>query len=268
LPYQAAVFQSHKYDTERLLKIKHPMRTHLTNIYQRLYHHFGPQGWWPTTPPNGDRPRYVPDRPGRSLTPSEQWEIVVGAILTQNTAWRNVEYALAALHAQQKLDLYALAALAPKTLGALIRPSGYFNQKAQRLLYLAQYLIHHAGGDIAAYLKRPGTTLRSELLALKGVGPETADAILLYAGHHLFFVIDAYTRRILSRLGVADLGADYDAWQRLFMDNLPPDAVLFNQYHALLVQHAVTYCRVKPRCAACCLKAQCPYPNNFEGESA
>ena len=239
------------------------MHAFLNNIYRCLYSHFGPQKWWPTTTPNSECPGYVIAQPVDSLSSEEQWEIMVGAILTQNTAWHNVELALIALQANQALELQKLAGLSLQTLSTLIRPSGYFNQKAQRLHTLANHLVQRTDGNITLYLKRPGPVLRNDLLTFKGIGPETADAILLYAGHQPFFVIDAYTRRILCRLGLNDLGRDYYAWQKLFMDNLPADAVLFNEYHALLVKHAITYCRVKPRCTACCLRAQCKYSNKI-----
>ena len=234
------------------------MNNAIRSTYQQLYKHFGPQGWWPTTPPGETRPRYYPGA-SRCLDERGQWEVIVGAILTQNTAWRNVEQALEALSARQVLGLAALRALEVDELAALIRPALYYNQKARRLQDIASYITQNYRGSTATLLQRPGPALRRELLSLKGIGPETADCILLYAARYPFFVVDAYTRRICSRLGLADESATYPELQALFMDKLPPDSDLFNEYHALLVQHAVTYCKSKPLCDSCCLKSRCHY---------
>ncbi len=235
------------------------MHNPLRRIYQQLYRQFGPQGWWPTTPSGETRPRYYPGAVRRHLDEREQWEIIVGAVLTQNAAWRNVEQALEALSAHQALDLPALRALEVDQLAALIRPALYYNQKARRLRDIASYIADNYRGSTAALLQRPGLALRCELLSLKGIGPETADCILLYAARYPFFVVDAYTRRICSRLGLADESATYAELQALFMDKLPANTDLFNEYHALLVRHAVTYCKVKPLCASCCLRRRCQY---------
>ena len=228
-------------------------------LYDRLYEHFGPQGWWPTTPSGETRPRYYPGEGARTLSSREQWEIVVGAILTQNTAWRNVEQALHALCSRRVLDLAALSTLDRAALTALIRPAGYFNQKAQRLQNIAHYILEHYG-DTAALLERPLESLRPELLALNGVGPETADSILLYAAQYPSFVVDSYTRRICARLGLVDESIGYTELQKRFVQALPADPVLFNEYHALLVKHATTYCKARPLCTSCCLHQQCPHP--------
>ena len=235
----------------------------LDRIYQQLYEHFGPQGWWPTTPSGQTRPRYYPGVDHRNLSPSEQWEIIVGALLTQNTAWHNVEQALAALSARRALDLEALQNMDLDELALLIRPSGYYNQKAHRLQHIARYIAEHYEGNIASLLGRPVAPLRRELLALKGIGPETADSILLYAARYPVFVVDAYTRRICARLGLAEEQASYSALQALFVDKLPADPVLFNEYHALLVKHATVYCRARPQCPSCCLKRRCQYAKNL-----
>ncbi len=232
------------------------------SIYRQLHDHFGPQGWWPTTPPGETRPRYHPEAARRQPDERQQWEIVVGAVLTQNTSWHNVEQALAALSTRKALDLPALHALKVDELAALIRPSGYYNQKTRRLQNIARYIVQNYGGSTAALLRRPAAALRRELLSLKGIGPETADSILLYAARYPFFVVDAYTRRICARLGLADADASYAELQTLFMDKLPADDVLFNEYHALLVKHAVTYCKVNPLCASCCLRRRCQYARN------
>ncbi len=228
-------------------------------LYDRLYEHFGPQGWWPTTPLGETRPRYYPGRGARSLSTREQWEIVVGAILTQNTAWHNAEQALHALCARRLLDLAPLSSLDRKVLAGLIRPSGYYNQKTRKLKQIARYILAHYG-DTAALLERPLETLRPELLALNGIGPETADSILLYAAQYPTFVVDAYTRRICARLGLVDASIGYSELQARFARALPSDPVLFNEFHALLVKHATTYCKAEPLCRSCCLRRQCPFP--------
>lgn len=233
----------------------------LQDIYERLYDHLGPRGWWPTTPPGKTRPRYYPGKV-RHLSADEQWEIVVGAVLTQNTAWRNVELALANLCERRLLHLQTFCTLPETELTALIRPSGYYNQKARRLQQIARYIAGKHDNSITSFLSQPAIPLRRELLGLPGIGPETADSILLYAAGRPFFVIDAYTRRILDRLGPIRPDLSYTELQTIFMDQLSPDPDLFNEYHALLVQHATTYCRAKPLCSECCLNKLCIYSEN------
>jgi endonuclease-3 related protein len=233
------------------------MKREVRRLYQQLHRHFGPQGWWPTTPPGATRPRYYPGQLGRFLSEGERWEIAAGALLTQNTAWRNVELALEALHRRGALALPSLLALEERELAALIRPSGYYNQKARRLQHLARHLAAHHQGELGRLLAGPVQAARRELLALPGVGPETADSILLYAGGHPVFVVDAYTRRICTRLGWVEEGIGYAALQALFMENLPASPELFNEYHALLVKQAVTCCRARPDCGPCPLREGC-----------
>jgi endonuclease-3 related protein len=215
------------------------MINRLIDIFDRLAAHFGPLHWWPAQSP---------------------FEVVVGAILTQNTAWRNVEYAIANLQEADALTPAALAGLDPSALEALIRPAGFFRQKAERLQLFARHLFARHGGELAALLAGPLETVRAELLACKGVGPETADSILLYAGGHPSFVVDAYTRRLFTRLGLLRGDEGYEATRALFMDHLPPDTDLFNEYHALIVEECKTFCRKRsPLCPACPLLAVCPY---------
>jgi endonuclease-3 related protein len=185
------------------------------------------------------------------------FEVVVGAILTQNTAWRNVEYAIANLRAAEALTPKALCFLPRTALEELIRPAGFFRQKAERLQLFAVYLLEQKSGDLPGWLAGPLDQVRSELLLHKGIGSETADSILLYAGHRPTFVVDAYTRRIFTRLGLLRGPESYQQIRALFMDHLPPDALLFNEYHALIVQHAKTFCRKTPRCAGCPLQRMC-----------
>ncbi len=238
------------------------MKRDLWRIYQRLHAHFGPQGWWPTTPPGEKKPRYYPGEAGRLLSEAEKWEIAAGAILTQNTAWRNAERALEALCAAGALDLRVMAGLDEPELAALIRASGYYNQKARLLRELVRYIAENYQGRIGRLLQGEPGAVRQELLSLWGIGPETADSILLYAGGHPVFVVDAYTRRICTRLGLVGEDIGYAVLQESFMEELPGEAALFNEYHALLVRHAVVYCRTEPLCASCCLRQWCKYGKN------
>ena len=205
----------------------------LLEIFSRLSRHFGPMNWWP-----GDT----------------AFEVMVGAILTQNTAWTNVEKAIARLKQAEALDPERLFALPVSRLSALIRPAGYFNVKARRLRNLVELVLEAGGGDPPRLLKRPLKQLRQDLLAVNGVGPETADSILLYAAGYPVFVIDAYTRRILGRHGLAEGSEGYDELRALFMTHLPADVPLFNEYHALLVKLGKHYCRPAPKCAGCPLE--------------
>lgn len=200
----------------------------LLQVYRRLLARFGPRHWWPARTP---------------------FEVAVGAVLTQNTAWVNVERAIANLQGAHLLSPRRLLALPTPRLARLIRPAGYFNLKAKRLKAMVAWWV--SGTEGARHL----ATLRRELLAVYGVGPETADSILLYALKRPIFVIDAYTQRIFARHGWVSWGADYETLQRLFMSTLPPDVPLYNEYHALLVELGKTLClKRRPRCAQCPLR--------------
>lgn len=177
--------------------------------------------------------------------------MMVGAILTQNTNWGNVEKAIANLRAADVLTPQGINDTMLLRLKRLIRPSGFYNQKAARLKAFSRFLINRYGGSIAKMQKEETAILRKELLELKGVGPETADSILLYALNRPVFVIDAYTRRIFSRHRFLSPDSGYQEWQSLFMDNLPRRAVLYNEYHALIVKLAKDHCRPQPICHGC-----------------
>ncbi len=209
----------------------------LMEVYRRLLAARGHQGWWP-----GDGP----------------FEVVVGAVLTQNTAWVNVERAIANLRAAGVLDPHRLAALDPDALAALLRPAGYFNVKARRLRAVNEFLLREAGGDVTALGHDHDTgALRARLLRIPGVGRETADSILLYALGRAVFVVDAYTRRMFGRMGLLDPAMDYDAIRAVFETRLPPDANLFNDYHAQIVIHGKETCRPRPRCGECVTRDLC-----------
>jgi len=209
-------------------------------IHDVLLDHFGPQHWWP-----GDSP----------------FEVMVGAVLTQNTAWTQVERAIAALKAHHALSATAILALPDAELAALIRPAGYFNVKARRLKALCQFLLEQGVANAPERLSEqaPLAELRRRLLAVHGVGEETADSILLYALDLPSFVVDAYTRRSFTRLGIMTGEESYTSIQSRFHAALPTDCRLFNAFHALLVALGKHYCRPKPRCAACPLLALCPH---------
>lgn len=203
-------------------------------VYQQLYSHYGRQQWWPADSP---------------------FEVMVGAILTQNTAWANVEKAIKQIKQNIALDEHSLLATNPERLAVWIKSSGYFNLKTKRLRALCQWLVENGGID---QIKRWSTDqLRSELLAVYGVGPETADDIVLYAFDRPVFVIDSYTRRLFSRLGLIEGNEPYETLRTLFEDSLPQRAELFNEYHALVVLHVKQVCKSKPDCVHCLLKRVC-----------
>ena len=195
----------------------------LLHVFDRLLAAYGPRGWWP----GADSP----------------FEVAVGAILTQNTAWTNVERALTRLRAAGTLSVEGIRAIPEPDLAELLRPAGYFNTKARKLKAFVAILDADHGGDLARLLALPPDKLRARLLATWGIGPETADDIVLYAAGYPSFVIDAYTVRIFTRLGIAPPRNRYDEWRALFMAALPPDAPLFNEYHALIVAHGNQTCR-------------------------
>ena len=205
----------------------------LEEIYQRLYKSFGPQHWWPGKTP---------------------FEVIIGAILTQNTAWVNVEKAINNLRKKSLLTPKALKRVLPKTLATLIRPTGYYNQKTKKVKNFIRFLFDNYQGSLKKMFLEDFLVLRSKLLNINGVGPETADSILLYAGNSPIFVVDAYTRRILSRHNLISYQASYSEIQNYFMDNLENEIKLFNEYHALLVCLGKEICKPKPNCRICPLR--------------
>lgn len=205
----------------------------LTEIYQLLYDVFGPQHWWP-----GETP----------------FEVMVGAILTQNTSWANVEKAIKNLKSADCLNPEGLNNIEPSQLAELIRPAGYYNIKAKRLKNFIDWLYENCNGDLK-YLENINTEqLREDLLSIKGIGRETADSILLYALGRSVFVVDAYTARITMRHKLIEPDADYEQLRELFESNLPSDTQLFNEYHALLVRTGKDFCKPKARCSGCPLE--------------
>ena len=202
--------------------------------YSLLLEHFGPQGWWPG---------------------ETEIEIVVGAVLTQNTNWSNVTRAISGLEVAGLLEFNALADLPVSVLAEYIRPSGYYNIKARRLQNLLQMIRQKYDGQLGSLLADETGKARENLLSVKGVGPETADSILLYAGGHPVFVVDAYTHRVFSRHGMVAEETDYHEVQEEFERRLPRDAALYNEFHALIVALGKRYCKkTKPLCGSCPLR--------------
>ncbi len=209
----------------------------LTGIYDKLYDAFGAQHWWPGQTP---------------------FEIALGAILTQNTNWENVRKAINNLREADCLTSRRVYETPPGQLAELLRPSGFFNVKTRRVMAFVRFLEDAYGGDIENMRPVDTPTLRQQLLDIHGIGPETADSILLYALDRPVFVIDAYTKRVLSRHGVLDFKCTYDEFQRLFYDSLPANVALYNEYHALLVRTGKLYCKPKPLCYGSSDIIECP----------
>lgn len=207
------------------------------DVYRRLLRHYGPQHWWPA-------------RTG--------FEVIVGALLMQQTAWANVERAIAGLREAGLLDVHALAAASVPAIRRHVRVAGLYRTKPARLKAFCRHLVDRSGGDLESYFDRPTDAVRADLLAQPGVGPETADSILLYAGRHPVFVVDAYTVRIGTRVGLFT-STEYDGVQRYFRDRVPRDVDGYREYHALLVQHAKTLCRTRPNCTPCPLRSVCAF---------
>lgn len=210
-------------------------RTGIPGVYHKLFAANGKQHWWP-----GD----------------SAFEIMVGAVLTQNTAWTNVEKAIANLKKAKALSPQAIVKAHSRRLAGWLKPSGYFNIKAQRLRAMCQWLI--AQGGVRKLARLSTSDLRRALLTVHGIGPETADDILLYVFNRPVFVIDAYTRRIFTRLGLIGGTEDYETLRHIFEDALDSNAGLFNEYHALVVVHGKDVCRQRPLCDHCCLAEDCP----------
>lgn len=213
-------------------------------MFDRLLRHFGPQSWWPA---------------------ETELEVMVGAVLTQNTNWKNVEKAIENLKRKDLLSIECLHSVPLANLAENIRPAGYFNVKARRLKNLMDFIVDHYGADLPLFLSEETGRLREGLLSIKGIGPETSDSILLYAAQRPVFVVDAYTCRILGRHRVINENLTYHETQDLFMRLLPRETSLFNEFHALIVQTGKHYCRRKPLCGRCPLEAWGRHPKGRAG---
>lgn len=209
----------------------------LIELYNKLLASAGHQNWWPG---------------------ETQDEIVIGAILTQSVAWKNVEKALANLQEAGVHTLLDIHHCSVEKLAPLIRPTLYYNQKAIKLKRFAAYFVERYQADFKQLFGQNLAELRAQLLSIKGLGPETVDSILLYAGNLPVFVCDAYTNRLMQRLGYASEAQSYDFWQSMFMENLPCDPALYNDFHAQIVIQCKDICRPEPSCASCCLQDCCP----------
>ncbi len=206
-------------------------------IYRRLFQTFGPQLWWP-----GESP----------------FEVMVGAVLVQNTSWKNVERAIENLRQRDLLDPKALLAVPPEELETLVRPAGYFRIKARRLRNLLEFVVRQYDGSLDAMFAADTEALRAELLRVNGVGPETADSILLYAAEKPTFVVDAYTLRIFARHGWVEFDTDYHTLKEYLESGLQRDVQLYNEFHALLVRLGHEHCRKRPKCEGCPLEDLLP----------
>lgn len=217
----------------------------LIDVYDTLFSKYGPQGWWP-----GEGPL----------------DVVIGAILTQNTAWSNVEKAITNLKMSNLWALESIHRSSQADLASVVLSSGYFNQKARKLKAFAEHIYIKHEGDLAKFLNQELSCLRKELLSIYGIGPETADDILVYAAEKPSFIIDVYTKRILGRLGFFDIKprARYEDYQKLVQDQLPQDVRLFNEFHALLDNHAKLICKKSPICSECVLIDVCNWGQQYD----
>lgn len=220
----------------------------MQRIYDTLFKKYGKQGWWPLSKGGLETKHHN----GKPVSDKDKFEIMVGAILTQNTSWTNVEKAIFNLNKAKLMSAENIAKAPVNKIALLIKPAGYYNQKAARLKIIADYFLKNKSIFLLEAKK-----LRQELLQVNGIGLETADSIVLYAFEKPSFVVDAYTRRIFSRLGLLKEEDKYGEIQKLFESNLPSDVGLFKEYHALIVEHAKRHCRKKPVCEGCILKKRC-----------
>jgi endonuclease III related protein len=219
-----------------MMNRSHPSK--LLDLFRLMTAYYGPLNWWPA---------------------ETAYEVCIGAILTQNTAWTNVEKAISALKGAEVLTQESLVRIDRNVLADLIRPSGFFNIKSERIKSFVQWLDSRFNGSLDEMFAGDWLELRSELLKVKGIGPETCDAILLYAGRKPSFVVDSYTKRLFHRLGLLDGKEGYEVTRTIFMKSLPMDVKVYNEYHAVIVEHCKRFCRKKPGCSTCFLRSICSY---------
>lgn len=213
----------------------------LSEIYHKLLKHFGKQYWWPA---------------------ETRFEVIIGAILTQQTTWKNVELVIENLKDKELLDPHSLATAPPNHVEALIRHTGFYRQKARRIINFSKYLVTKYDGSLNKFFSGPQDQIRRELLSLEGIGPETADSILLYAADRLIFPIDAYTIRLCERLGMKEMR--YEKLREFFENSLPRDLEVYKELHALIDKLGKTYCKNSPQCSICPLVDDCIYPNKSD----
>ena len=225
--------------------------------YTRLFSSFGPQHWWPVIAEGKLHPEYS----GGPKNWKQQLEVIFGAILTQNTNWKNVEKAIIELNKNNLIDVKKIKKINIKKLAQIIKSSGYHNQKAIKLKTFCDFLLKDYDGKLDLLFGKNINELRKELLSVNGIGPETADSIILYAAKKPIFVIDAYTKRIINRIGFKE--ETYEELQALFMQNLPNNEKLFNEYHALFVELGKNICKKEPLCEKCPINNNCDYFKNI-----
>jgi len=230
----------------------------LIGIYDALYSYLGPQFWWPVTKEGKVNPKY---HKNINLTEKQKLEICFGAILTQNTSWKNVEKAIINLNINKLIDITKIKNIENDKLTQIIKPSGYHNQKAKKLKNFCNFLFKNYNGSLKKLFEKNIQKLREELLSVNGVGPETADSIILYAAKKPIFVVDAYTRRIIQRIGYRE--KTYEELQKLFMESLQNSERLFNEFHALLVELGKSICKKEPLCEKCPINKYCNYYKNI-----
>jgi len=224
----------------------------IAEIYSELYSIYGPQHWWPVTKDNQTSPRY---HKNIELNERQKLEICFGAILAQNTNWKNAEKAIINLNKNNLIDIHKIMKINDDRLAKIIKSSGYHNQKAIKLKNFSSFLFKNYSGDLNLFFENNINKLREELLSVNGVGPETADSIMLYAAKKPIFVIDAYAKRIINRIGFKE--DTYEDLQELFMGDLEKNEKLFNEYHALLVELGKNNCKKEPLCAKCPVNKMC-----------
>lgn len=230
------------------------MAEDLNSIYRLLYKAYGKQGWWPIVDTVSGKSEYGINAP-RGET--DIFEIAIGAILTQNVAWVNVEKALLSLKKKRLLEPLKLYKAKHEVIAQCITPSGYYNQKTKKIKnFLSWFKDYGFSFEAAAAMKTD--SIRRELLVINGIGPETADSILLYGLRRKVFVVDAYTKRIYSRLGIININDGYEEVRSLFQEGISGGVVKYNEYHALIVVHGKDVCKSKPFCDSCCLSQICP----------
>ncbi len=214
----------------------------LLEIYRKLLNHFGKQNWWPA---------------------DSEFEMIVGAILTQCTSWKNVERVMENMKAKELINPKHMMEIDRENLRRIIKPVGYYNSKTEKLKAFVEFLYNRYNGDLYDFLAQPLPLLRKQLLSIYGIGPETADSIILYAANKPSFVVDAYTVRIFSRLGFIDKDTNYDKLKRFFEENLPRDVELYKEYHALIDELGKNFCRKEPHCKKCPLNEFCGFANSY-----
>ena len=229
----------------------------LYKIYSKLLKHFKRQFWWPVIP----KGKFHPEYSGGPKNEKQQLEVCFGAILAQSTSWKNAEKAIVELNKRNLFDIRKISKINVKKLAKIIKSSGYHNQKARKLKNFCEFLSRNYDGRLVSLFKNDIAELRAQLLSVNGIGPETADSIILYAAKKPIFVIDAYAKRIMNRLGYNE--KTYEELQKLFMKSLPNSEKLFNEFHALLVELGKNICKKNPLCDKCPIKGHCIHYKNI-----